>query len=244
MHWPTTTSAILAANLLDGDTIVGAIVILVSIITWLFKTVAQANQKGPPVANRPRPPVRPRDDRLQREIDIFLQESGAKKGSRPAATQTAAPAAKGLAAKGPAAKTPPSKTAPSKAAGAGAPARPGDEARPARPARRDIRERSGKEITPRSSASAAELGKGVQSGLQQFNQKVSEEATPQLPHNVDQLVAQHFGQSGPSLGQADASSLLSHRVVELLRQPDGLRQAIALNLILSPPLASRRRPSR
>lgn len=203
------------------DTIVAAIVLVITIVTWLYKLVAnKAGQQAPPVASRQRPPVRPRDDKLQREIDVFLQETGAKKVVRPSAPQAAA-----QAPPGPARKPARSAAAPQQQRG-------------------EKRERPAKESVSRRKPDSQTLGTGVQSAVKQFSTKVAEEASPPLPHKVDELVAQHFGAPASSAPQADAALPISRRVVEMLRAPENLRQAMALNLVLSPPLASRRRQPR
>ena len=64
--------------LADAEGIGAVILAVITVIGWIASLVSNKNQKGPPVANRPRPPVRPRDDRLQQEINIFLEETGVK----------------------------------------------------------------------------------------------------------------------------------------------------------------------
>src|SRR6516162_1565170 len=72
--------------LADNEGIGVAITILIIVVGWIANLISNKNQKGPPVANRPRPPVRPRDDRLQQEISIFIEDAGgqrSRQGSRP-----------------------------------------------------------------------------------------------------------------------------------------------------------------
>src|SRR5438309_11605891 len=87
----------------DADTVIATIVALITIVGWIINLVSNKNQKGPPVANRPRPAARPRDERLQDEINIFIQDAGGQR-SRPAASRPTASA--GSAAR-PAASRPP-----------------------------------------------------------------------------------------------------------------------------------------
>ncbi len=69
----------LAPILADGDAIIGAIIFLITVVGWVANLVSNKNQKGPPVANRPRPPQRPRDEKLQQEINIFIEDAGGQK---------------------------------------------------------------------------------------------------------------------------------------------------------------------
>ena len=48
------------------ETVIGIVITVIWFATWLFKVVATQNQKGPPVTTRPRPPVRPRDEKRLR----------------------------------------------------------------------------------------------------------------------------------------------------------------------------------
>src|SRR5579864_2467657 len=73
------TMPALAPILADVDAVIGVIIFLITVVGWVANLVSSKNQKGPPVANRPRPPQRPRDERLQQEINIFIEDSGAQK---------------------------------------------------------------------------------------------------------------------------------------------------------------------
>src|SRR5262245_48899981 len=75
--------------LADGEGITAVITILIVVIGWIANLVSNKNQKGPPVANRPRPPARPRDERLQQEISIFIEDAGGQKSRKPPARPAA-----------------------------------------------------------------------------------------------------------------------------------------------------------
>lgn len=209
--------------LADIDSIIGLIVVAVWILGWILKVISGQNQKGPPVANRPRPAARPRDEKLQDEIDIFIQEVGPKK-------QTRRPPAKATGQQRP-------QSTPGKAA-ARAPQR---------------RPRPGEEIATRHVAdSEKKLGTGVKQHLQQhMAERVSRETAAHLQHNVDKSVAEHLGQrSGESQAKVPATAAdaakppQEGRYAELFRSQANLRQAMVVNLILSPPPGRKPRPSR
>ena len=81
-----------APVLADHDAVIAVIVALITVVGWIANLISNKNQKTPPAANRPRPPARPRDERLQKEINIFMEETG-KPGSR-SNTGTRPPVAK------------------------------------------------------------------------------------------------------------------------------------------------------
>ncbi len=57
----------------DATTVVGLLVLIFTVVGWLVNLANSQNNPPPPPQNRPRPP-RPRRDRVQNEIDIFLKE--------------------------------------------------------------------------------------------------------------------------------------------------------------------------
>ena len=215
--------------LADAEAVIAVIVILVTIIGWVANLVSNKNQKGPPVANRPRPPARPRDDRLQEEISIFIEDAGgqrSRQGSRggAAARQT------------PASRTPPGKRPP--------PAPP-----PKKPARRP---RPGEEIATRHAPVTETLGTGVKQHVSQaMTERVSQEVQQRLAPRVEEKVAEDLGtpvttgaaRPAPAAGPG-VLAVRPERFAELLRNRSGVQQAIVMNLILSPPVyrtrASRR----
>jgi hypothetical protein len=214
--------------LADAEAVIAAIVILVTIIGWVANLVSNKNQKGPPVANRPRPPARPRDDRLQEEISIFIEDAGgqrSRQGSRGGAT----------ARPGPAARNPQGK-------------RPAAPPQPKKPPRRP---RPGEEISTRHAPVTETLGTGVKQHVSQtMSERVSQEVQQRLAPRVEEKVAEDLG-TPVTTGATRASlpadpappPIKPERFAELLRNRTGVQQAIVLNLILSPP-AYRTRASR
>ena len=221
----------------DADAIIAAIVALITIVGWIANLVSNKNQKGPPVANRPRPPVRPRDERLQQEINIFIEEAGPQR-PKPAPPKPVISASRPVAG---GQRTP-----------AQGKARPPAAAAPARkPARRS---RPGDDIAARHAPGSEKLGAGgVKQPLsQQMTERVAQEMQPRLTSRVEDKVVQDLGPSIPAGMSARATTSSpaaplpdrAARFAELLRNPASVQQAIVLNLILSPPVASRRLPRR
>ncbi|HTI52309.1 MAG TPA: hypothetical protein VL475_15205 [Planctomycetaceae bacterium] len=213
----------------DIENVIGVICVIIWILAWLMKLMGSQKQKTPPVANRPRPPARPRDERLQEEIDIFIQEVGPKKGARR-----------------PPVAAPPRPPAPAKPLARGQ--RPGkpqvQEKAPAKPAPQRLR--PGQEISSRQVVRPEkDLGNAVQQHLQQhMAERVTQEASAFLQDKVDQSVAKHLGTSSTAAppgtvpappASGTAAGVQATRYSELFRNPASLRQAMVVNLILSPP---------
>lgn len=211
----------------DVNTVVGAIVFLVWVVSWLAKAIGRNNPPGPPVANRPRPAARPAEGKLQKEIDIFIQQMGGKKSPpRPTAPAARAPASKPPAQPQPAQRRPP---------------RPPIDSKSASLPKPPTRERPGREIATRQAPGSGLLGTGMQQQLKQFGDKVTQEVTPHLEHRVEQHVEQHLGKIGPSTAVANPTAVSDHRTIEFLKNPANLRQAMVVNIVLSPPPALRHR---
>jgi len=204
-------AGLLAAG--DGEAIIGLIIFLITIVSWAVNQVTNKKRKVPPVANRPRPPVRPRDQKLQEEISIFMQEAA---GRKPGANRPARP---GAAA-----------TAP--------PKRPLAAAKP--PARRS---KPGAEIASRQAPVTGTLGSGVQQHLSEYMaNKVTQQAQQRLAPRVDEKIAQDLG-APVTTGAArraepaaiDMAAPRGDKIADALRNPASLRQAIVLNMILARP---------
>jgi hypothetical protein len=205
--------------LADAEAVIAAIVILVTIIGWVANLVSNKNQKGPPVANRPRPPARPRDARLQEEISIFIEDAGgqrSRQGSRGGASARQAPATR--SPQGKRAQAPPQSKKPSR------------------------RPRPGEEISTRQAPVTETLGTGVKQHVSQtMSERVSQEVQQRLAPRVEEKVAQDLGTpvttgaTRPALSADSPPPVRPERFAELLRNRTGVQQAIVLNLILSPP---------
>ncbi len=212
--------------LADAEGIGAAIVILITIIGWIANLVSNKNQKGPPVANRPRPPARPRDDRLQQEINVFIEDVGGQR-LRQTATRPAVPASR--QAGGTPRNPPPAKSRP-----APPPTRP--------PARRP---RPGEGIATRHAPVTESLGTGVKQHLSQhMTERVTQEVQQRLAPRVEEKVAQDLGTSMTTVLSPSTTTALpvarAERFAEMLRSRSGMQQAIVMNLILSPPVSRTR----
>src|SRR5262249_37787209 len=155
----------------------------------------------PPVANRPRAPARPRDDKLQQEIDIFIKEVGQKKPLRqPTATAPAAP--KPGPAAGP---RPGAARRPAPAAAAQAP----------QPPTTPRRGKPGAEIASRQAPVSASLGNHVRQHLKDYMaEKVAHEVESHLKHDVGQHVAEHLG-GATAAPQTAPAATVGPRFVDL-----------------------------
>jgi hypothetical protein len=212
--------------LADVEGAYAVIVIVITVIGWVAKLVSNKNQKGPPVINRPRPPARPRDDRLQQEINIFMDDVG-KGRSKPGPARAAGPAARPGAG-----KLPPA---------------PPAQRKPAPTAKRSARRpRPGEDIAARQPPVTETLGTSVKEHVSQaLSDKVSQEVQQRLAPRVEQRAQQDLGPSAvtgagkvagsPPPGPPPLPS--PQRFAEMLRNPATVQQAMVLNLILSPPVA-------
>ncbi|MSR58833.1 MAG: hypothetical protein EXS05_14470 [Planctomycetaceae bacterium] len=243
---------LLAANN-NWDTIFAVVVMVFWVVGWIIKMIAGKSKNVPPVVNRPRNAVRPRDEKLQDEIDIFLQETGSGRGAgRPAAGRPAA-ARPPVAARQPAPRSPaPRAPVPPRPVVATRPpdqglARPGraETARPA-PGQRlaspvGRRERPGEEIAARHVPAATNLGSGVQQHVRQhMAERVTREAEVFIKSGVEQSVSQHLGQvampASTTQAQVAAATPVSRETIAaLLLNAGNLRQAMVASLILGPP---------
>lgn len=215
------SSAVIAPLLLaDLENVIGILFVVFWIVAWVLKLVASQAQKGPPATVRPKPSNRPGEDRLQEEIDIFISEVSPKKPARrPPAAQPPVPVKSNRARKPPLKQTIEQRT----------------------PVAEPPRKKPGQTIAQRHIAGGEKLGEGVQQHLQQhMRERVAREANTFLGDAVDQSVSRHLGQAtGPGLGGAppapSAPPQMPVRLVDSLRNPTSLKQAIVVSLILGPP---------
>jgi hypothetical protein len=216
IDWPVPSAPLLA---FDIETAIPIVLFIGWLITWIVKMASGQGQKGPPVANRPRAPARPRDDKLQQEIDIFIQEIGGKKPARQPGPSAAGPkpAPKAAPKAGPAAspvrRGPPPPAAPA-------------TTQPPKPTRRV---KPGAEIASRQAPVTAGLGTHVRQHLKDY-----------MADKVSVQVAEDLGASQPAASAPAAEP----KFVELLRSPATQRQAMIVNLNLAPPPARTARRGR
>jgi hypothetical protein len=206
----------------DVSLLIFVAIVVISLIKWLFQTIA--NQQAAPAA-RPKPPAEDwrRRERLQEEIDQFSREmSGRRRTNDPAIeilpeTQRRRPSPPPRARQTSYELTDddflPSRSTPGASIAE----------------RRLQTNHLGEEVQQHSVI----LGEGVRRHLQQY-----------MDERVEQTVQQHLGTSGEgrkaaALVMPRAATGLQHKLAALLRDPQSVRQAILLNEILSPPLAQR-----
>ena len=231
----------------DPGTIIGLIVGALTLLGWILNYANQKQVQQPPVRrpNRPVRPQRPGDDRLQSEIDVFLEEvrGGRRKLADPHARPQAAEAH-------PRAE---------RAVEALAPRQPVEQ--------RHLEPRVTRHLEPRVGQSRvgqppAGQPRGEQRRLGTERKRLrprSEEAVPgeraevQIapPSRMEEGVRSHLGlftggdapvpaPAAESTTPAEPGSL-AQQVRSLLREPAGVRQAVLISEILTRPQVGARR---
>lgn len=209
----------------DADNVVGLIFVLVAIIGWIVNLVS-GKQKGGigPAPPKPRPPARPRDEKLQKEIDVFLDEV------RPGAARQKSPQPQRSSER----KTqqPAAKSSQKKSAAAASSEQPARRRPP------------GGDVSSRAAPVSKDLGTGVRSHVAEHLQsgKITQEVSQDLKDRVSESVTTHLGQfSGSSSSPtAPEQPTAAQQIGQLLRSPASVRQAMLINTILSPPLGRRK----
>jgi len=209
----------------------------IAFVTWV---VNQINAQNKAAARRPGPrPARPRNDRIQQEIDQFIQEAA---GRRP-------PRKEVLSADEIEIVSPPTRgRRPGPGRSAPASSRP---ARPAQPTPASV-ERPGQAAAQRHLTGSEQLGAGLTDHVRtHMDNRVGAEVQQHLPHKVDQEVSQHLGafaaqaagsaaqSADPLAGRRDAMPALL--LLGELRSPGGVRRAIMMQEILQRPRALRKK---
>jgi hypothetical protein len=224
--------------LADAGTYITLIFVILGFLGWIMNLTSNKNAPPPAAPARPRQPVqgRPqnRDERIQSEIDIFLQEVGGRK-PRPR-TVEAPPGAIEI-------EEPP----------------PRPVRRPAeRPVRRPVAEpvRTTAPAAPvvapprpEHRIGSSDLGTTIREQVARHidTTRVDPSTKQHLSSVVERAVEHHLG----TLGQKEAAQLAAavevaakapeglHPVVGLLRDPKGVRNAILISEVLGPPRGRR-----
>jgi hypothetical protein len=201
--------------------------------SWLEDELRGAHERHRENEREPfgqREPARPRDDRLQQEINVFIEDVGGQR-PRQSPPRPAVPASRQA---GGTARSP-------------QPAKPRPAAAPA--ARQTApRSRPGAEMATRHAPVTESLGTGVKQHLSQhMSDRVTQQVQQRLAPRVEEKVSQDLGvavNTGPTPSSPSAlPAVRAERFAEMLRNRAGIQQAIVMNLILSPPV-SRTRASR
>ena len=231
------------------DLITLAFFVVMAIVS-LIRYIAGKNQPQaqPPKVRKVARPAAPRDEKISNEIEVFLQQvTGRNKPAepreqpppKPVAVRERPPLRKRSVPTGVPVAEPP-RSAQSKS-----PA-PLGEAPGAKPAA--ALGRPGAELAERKGPGSLDLGTGVREHLSTFmdpnrlERRVQQDMKPE----VEAAVQAHLGQFGaetPRLSE-QLSQAKPHPIVQLLRDPQGVRQAILIKEILERPTVKGRRRSR
>jgi hypothetical protein len=236
-----------------GDLITLVVFVLIA-LGWISNLITgkQQPQKPPMMGGPPRRPAPPRDDRIKSEIEIFLEQVGGQKRPQPSPQ---APRQETM-------HRPPAETRPAKPTRQigdapkptvrvlrpEAPVKPaGAATSPADPVAR--RERPGESLAKRGRPGSETLGTEVAAHLAEHMKsgRLATRTGERLPHLTSTVADQAqppSGTSAASLAPALGASVIAmhpKNIVELLRNREGVRQAILINEILSQPLARRGR---
>jgi hypothetical protein len=212
---------------------------LIVIIAYIVKLAVQAG-KGAIEISPPPPPRKPVPSELKKEIDIFLQDVSPRKTtmeSNPPRPRKAT----SRDSERPAA--PKAKEAKRRSLGQEATDRAAAETR----SRHSI---PGSEIENRKKPGRENLGAEIRQHVSQHldSNSLSQRVQQDLPNRLQQSVTEHLGEASSRLKATALPTLSSSTVnasalqlLELLRQPGQVRQAMMVNEILSRPVSLRRR---
>ena len=223
--------------LADAGTYITLIFVILGFLGWIMNLTSNKNAPPPAAPARPRQPVqgRPqnRDERIQSEIDIFLQEVGGRK-PRPR-TEQASPAAIEIEEPPPRrpVRRPPERPV----------RRMAEPIRPSGPPPTEVPPR------PEQGARSNDLGTTIREQVARHIEttRVDHATKQQLSNVVERAVEHHLG----TLVQKEAAQLAAavevaartpegvHPVVGLLRDPKGVRNAVLISEILGPPRGRR-----
>lgn len=211
---------------IDIGTFIFVVMLMISFLGWVVNLI-NGSQKPAAPGNRPRQPPRPRDERLQSEIEIFLQETERKTAPQREPARQAAPRR----------PQPPRPPQPRREPPKPQRLEPQTKAPPSRPA------------APPAAVLPSEAARPSLSTLGQ-SERIKVQTEPQLPHLAGQVGAQQIGHlttnmplgtlTGSGVGMAIPTTGAAAGVVRLLREPGGVRQAVLMNEILQRPKALRK----
>lgn len=209
----------------------------IAFVSWVVNQISAQNKAA---QRRPGPrPARPRNDRIQQEIDQFIQEAA---GRRPARRDVLSADEIEVVSPPPRSRRPaPRRTVSTPARGL----------RPAAPPPAPVG-RPGQAAADRRLTGSDQLGAGLTDHVRtHMDNRVDAQVQKYLPHTVDQEVSQHLGsfaaQSSegsaplPSGAAGGREATPTQTLLEELRAPGGVRRAIVMQEILQRPLALRNR---
>ncbi|MEX0717697.1 MAG: hypothetical protein WD066_13975 [Planctomycetaceae bacterium] len=216
----------------EGCTAVAVAFVVITIIGWIMQLVTGAKQ-GQQRAGRPVRPPRPRDDRLQSEIDLFLEEVDGRRRPPPPQRPSAVPAILEVVPED------------RKELGRRSTIRPHTEKSPPSPAP-TLPGTSRRQRSEARPAAADGTGSDVRAPRRELTD-VPRHIVPESDYltSAQELGgAEHLGAFVGGGGGSARGAGGTHPVVSLARNPHGMKQAIVLTEILGRPLARRERKSR
>jgi len=201
---------------IDGSVVIYAIIIVIWFLSWIVKAI-KGNEAAGKAGGGQRQPARPRNRQLSDEIDVFLKEVG---GARRVRRR----------------RPPPPEEVPIEIVA--------DAQRP--PQRR--RAKPGVAMSRRKGPGSKDLGANVRRHVKQQMAvgHLDREVDEDLGRGVQSSVASHLGKFraglAADLSQPSAPSGTAGEVMRMLRDREGIRQAVLLSEILSRPKGLRRKP--
>jgi hypothetical protein len=236
----------------DPATIIGLVVGALTLLGWILNYANQKQAQQPPPArpNRPVRPQRPGDDRLQSEIDVFLEE--VRGGRRKLANEPSRPAAEAPRQPQRPVQQRPVQQPPRKPveqpvrrplqSGEQRPVEPriaqpveprvAQRKRPVAGERTRLRPRVADHLSSeRIEAHASQLGRGVEAAVQSHLGLLTAADAPTAAAVTAVPVA---------AGAAPPAGDLAQQVRSLLARPEGVRQAVLISEILRRPRVGRR----
>lgn len=221
--------------------VIGLIVIIAYIIKLAVsagKSMSESSKPSVPV-----PPRKPVPSDLNKEIDIFLQDVSPRQSAE---NRTTAPS------------RPPPRREPDRVKGdkgkSGKRRSLGQEATDAKSTEgpRSGRPTPGSDIDSRKKPGHQNLGAEIRQHVSQHldSNSLSQRVQQDLPNRLQQSVTEHLGEASSRLKGtppplvASSVSPSALQLLELLRQPGQVRQAMMVNEILQRPVALRRRRDR
>jgi len=211
----------------DVDTIITGVVVVIIFLSWIVNLIGGQKKAQAPKARGQQNRPRPGQERLQNEIEVFLQEV---QGRKKPENKPVAQAPPELPPRQPEARPKRSRQPQQRK-------RPSTAQRPKKPAR-------SKAPLAQSPASTEiknpELGTGV-GGLKDrhLDSKIDQSVSEHMTH-LDHLEP-GIAPANRAAASGERSNAASQQIGNLLRDPAGVRQAILLNEILSRPVGMRPR---
>jgi len=195
--------------------LVPLIMFAVFAISWVLKLITSNKQPAEPPVRRPGRPVRPREGRVEDEIDIFIQEVDQQRQQQPQRPrQPNKPPARATNARRRSEPPPP----------------------PAPPPRRRVGDDMERKplVDPNLGGGVRAAAAGIVAGERQLDRGVEQHLTDRIEQSVERHLGTFSGNRAAKALDTPATRLRS-----MLRSKSA-RQAILLNEILSPPRALRR----